>query len=416
MVYVLSKNGKPLMPTTNNRKVRLLLKANQAKVVTRTPFTIQLLHTTHCYVQPITLGIDAGSKTIGVSATTEKAELFSAEVVLRNDISKNLTAKATFRRGRRNRKTRYRKARFLNRVKSKNKGWLAPSVEHKINSHIKVVGNVHGVLPISKIIVETASFDIHKLMNPDVKGKGYQKGPQYEFSNLRDAVLYRDSYSCQHCKKKKNTRLEVHHIIFRKDGGADTFDNLITLCEDCHAALHRGEFELKAKAKKFSHPTFMGIMRKTLLLRLRNIYPLVLETYGYITKEDRIFHKLDKSHRIDAYCIAKNFDALPLNCWYAQKFVRSKNRQLHKATINKGGIRKLNQSPRYVFGFQLFDKIEYQGQEAFIFGRRASGNFDVRKLDGTKLSAGVSYKKLTLLEKRRSLLYERQDSGISSHP
>ena len=86
MVYVISKTGQPLMPTEDHRKVRLLLKSKAAKVVQRTPFTIQLIHTTHVYKQPITLGIDAGSKTIGLSATTSTKELFAEEVVIRNDI------------------------------------------------------------------------------------------------------------------------------------------------------------------------------------------------------------------------------------------------------------------------------------------------------------------------------------------
>ena len=118
------------MPTTPS-KARKLLKQGKAKVVKRTPFTIQLLTATGEVKQDITLGMDAGSKTIGLSATTDKDELFSAEVELRNDIVDLLSTRRQNRRTRRN-KLRYRKARFLNRVGSKNKGWLAPSVENKI--------------------------------------------------------------------------------------------------------------------------------------------------------------------------------------------------------------------------------------------------------------------------------------------
>ena len=117
-VYVLDINGNPLMPTQRFGKVRRLLKSNKAKVISKSPFTIQLLYDSENYVQPISLGVDAGSKHIGISATTEKEVLFEADVELRNDIVDNLSTRRESRRTRRNRKTRYRKPRFKNRVKS----------------------------------------------------------------------------------------------------------------------------------------------------------------------------------------------------------------------------------------------------------------------------------------------------------
>ena len=166
MVYVLSKTGQPLMPTGNHAKVRVLLKQQKARVITNCPFTIQLLYKSTTYTEPVSLGIDAGSKHIGVSATTESMVLYESDVTLRNDIVDLLSARRTLRRARRNRKTRYRKARFDNRVHGKNKGWLAPSVKQKVDSHLMVVNKVCRMLPITKIIVETASFDIQKIKNP----------------------------------------------------------------------------------------------------------------------------------------------------------------------------------------------------------------------------------------------------------
>lgn len=93
---------------------------------------------------------------------------------------------------------------------------------------------------------------------------------------------------------------------------------------------------------------------------------------------------------------------------YLIKPVRRHNRQLHKATILKGGVRKANQAPRSVFGFRLFDKVRYQGQECFIWGRRSSGSFLLKKLDGTKVKDGISYKKLTLLERETNYLIEER--------
>lgn len=201
MVYVLSINGTPLMPTNRHGKVRHLLKDGRAKVVKSTPFTIQLLFKTTEYVQPITLGIDAGSKVVGISATTSKKEVFASEVILRNDIVNLLSTRRQNRRTRRN-NLRYREARFNNRTSTKKKGWLAPSVQHKVDSHLRLVTKIHQILPISKIIIETASFDIHKIRNPDIEGTQYQQGDQLGFWNVREYVLFRDSHTCSHCKGK----------------------------------------------------------------------------------------------------------------------------------------------------------------------------------------------------------------------
>lgn len=169
MVYVTSITGNPLMPC-NPAKARKLLRDGKAKIVKYTPFTIQLLFECENQVQDITLGVDAGSKYIGLSATTKDKELFSSEVELRNDVSSKLATRRQNRKTRRNR-LRYRPARFNNRAGSKNKGWLAPSIEHKIQTHITAIDNVRKILPISKIIVETASFDIQKINNPNIQVK-----------------------------------------------------------------------------------------------------------------------------------------------------------------------------------------------------------------------------------------------------
>lgn len=412
-VYVINLKNEPLMPTIPS-KARKLLKQNKAKVVSRTPFTIQLLYSTGETKQDAVLGVDAGSKFVGLSVTTEKQELFSAELELRNDIVDLLSTRRQNRRTRRNR-LRYRKARFLNRVKSKNKGWLAPSIEHKINTHLNIIAKLNKILPITKIIVEVASFDIQKIKNPNIEGEEYQQGEQLNFWNIREYVLFRDNHTCQHCKgKSKDKILNVHHIESRKTGG-NSPNNLIVLCETCHNKHHNGEIELKLKrGKSFKDASFMGIMRWAFYNKLKELYSNVSITYGYITKNTRITNNLPKSHRIDAFCISGNVKAKRLTNWFYYKKVRCHNRQIHKANILKGGEKKLNQAKKYVFAYQLFDKVKYNKEECFIFGRRTSGSFDIRKLDGTKISAGISYKKLNLLEKRKNILIERRE-GDSSH-
>lgn len=415
MVYVLNIDKKPLMPCTE-AKARKLLKQNRAKIVKRNPFTIQLLFECEDKTQPVNLGIDAGSKHIGVSATTEKKVLYEADVILRNDIVNLLSSRREQRRTRRNRKTRYRKARFLNRVRSKHKGWLAPSIENKIGTHFRVVADVYKILPVTKLIVETAAFDTQLLRAKELglplpKGMNYQQGEQLYSWNVREYVLFRDNHTCRCCKgKSKDKILNTHHIESRKTGG-DAPNNLVTLCETCHNKYHKGLIELPkdiTRGNKYNDAAFMGIMRWTFYNRLKEMYDNVHMTFGYITKNTRIENNLPKEHYIDARCISCNPQAESDGTYYLCKKVRCHNRQIHKCTVGKGGYRKRNQADYIVKGFRLFDKVLFNNQECFIFGRRSSGSMDVRLLDGTKINAGVGYKKLKLLETKRTMLIERR--------
>ncbi len=410
MVYVLNYDGQPLMPTSRCGKVRHLLKEGQAKVVKRCPFTISLLYGSTNYTQDITLGVDSGYKHIGLSATTKDKVLYESDIELRNDIVDLLSTRRQNRRSRRNRKTRYRQARFDNRGKSKN--WLAPSVNQKIETHLNVIDKVYKMLPITRLTIETASFDIQKIKNPDISDIEYQQGEQLNFYNTREYVLFRDNHTCQCCKgKSKDKILNVHHIESRKTGG-NAPNNLITLCETCHTNYHKGLIKLPSsihRGMSFKDSTFMGVMRWSLYEKLKNIYPDVKLTYGYITKNTRIENGLSKEHYIDARCISGNPKAKPLDYVYYQKKIRCHNRQIHKNTILKGNIRKRNQASYLVKGYRIFDKVSYNKEEYFIFGRRTSGFFDIRKLDGTKVNKGsISYKKLGLKEKAKHYLIERR--------
>jgi len=406
MVYVLNIQGNPIMPC-KEAKARKLLRDNLAIVVKREPFTIQLVFECENQVQDVTLGVDAGSKFIGLSATTDKKELYSAEVELRNDIVDLLSTRRQNRRTRRSR-LRYRKPRFNNRIKSKNKGWLAPSIENKIQTHFRIVEKLHLILPISKIIVETASFDIQKIKNSEISGKEYQQGDMLDFWNTREYVLFRDNHQCQGRKGCKGKILNVHHIESRKTGG-NSPNNLITLCEECHKDYHNGKLKLNLKrGKSFRNAAFMGIMRWSFYNRLKEIYPNVKMTFGYITKNTRINNHLPKEHHIDALCISGNPTVERLWYYYYIKQVRKHNRQIHKANLLKGGIKKLNQAPYLVKGFRLYDKVKYKDDECFIFGRRSSGYFNLRKLDGTNIHKSANCKDLKLIQQRQSLLTERR--------
>ena len=406
MVYVISHTGKALMPTSHHGKVKHLLRDGKARVVRREPFTIQLLYENTEYTQPVTLGVDAGTGHVGLSATTEKTELFAAEVTIRRDIQGLLAARREVRKTRRNHRTRYRAPRFDNRRKPD--GWLAPSVEHAVQSHLSLIRKVHSFLPVTKTVIEVAQFDTQLLKNPDIQGEQYQQGEQMGFWNTREYVLFRDGHTCQHCHGKSGDKvLNVHHIESRQTGG-DAPNNLITLCETCHKAYHRGKIQLKIKrGASLRDAALMSIMRWTVYNRAKEEFGNVRLTYGYITKNIRIQHGLEKSHAVDARCISGHPLARPSDTEWLLRQRRRHNRQIYKANTLKGGIRRKNQARYLVKGFRLFDKVLYDSLECFIFGRRKSGSFDIRKFDGTRVNAGISYKKLIFKSISNSFIVSR---------
>lgn len=410
LVYVINMDGEPLMPSRRCGKIRRLLRDGRAEVVRRTPFTIRLLYNTGGAVQDVTLGVDSGSAVVGISAATDSRVLFEAEVELRNDITGKLSTRREARRARRYRKTRYREPRFDNRRRGK--GWLAPSVRNRIDTHLTIVRKVHEILPISKTVVETASFDIQKIKDDGISGADYQNGEQLGFWNVREYVLFRDGHTCQCCKGKSRDKvLNVHHIESRKTGG-DAPNNLITLCRTYHDGYHRGTVELPDsihRGMRFRDAAFMGIMRWAFYNELEEEYEDVSMTYGYITKHERIMHGLPKAHHIDARCISGHPSALPDGDVYHYRKVRRHNRQIHKFSVGKNGVRKRNQAPFEVHGFRLFDRVSYKGGQYFVFGRRSSGFFDIRAMNGEKVNKGsVSCKKLRLTGHTNGYLIERR--------
>jgi N6-L-threonylcarbamoyladenine synthase len=267
-----------------------------------------------------------------------------------------------------------------------------------------------------EIIVEVAPFDIQKIKNPDIKGIEYQEGETKDFENIREYVFYRDNHTCQCCKgKSKDKVLQTHHIKSRQTGG-DAPNNLIILCKTCHEGYHNGTVKLPSSIKRgvsFRDAAFMSIMRWAFYNKLKELYPniKIKQTYGYITKANRIANNLLKEHRVDALCIESNDDIEPIDTYYYKRKVRCHNRQIHKSKILKGGKRKLNQAPFEVFGFRLFDKVFYKRQECFISGRRKTGYFKLIKLDRTVIHESAKYKDIKLINHSNSYLIERRENN-----
>ncbi len=385
VVYVLSPTGAPLMPCSCVI-ARLLLKDGRAKVVHRTPFTIKL------YTQPenpstqaVTLGIDTGSSVIGSAVADENGRvLYLSEVEVRNDIATTMKERAASRRSRRQRKTRYRPARWLNRRNSRKSGRFSPTMRSKIEAHLREIRFVQSLLPIQSIVLETGTFDPHAIKNPEVLQHKwlYRKGINYGFANTKAYVLTRDGYTCQQCKgKSKDHRLEVHHIIFRSQHGSDEETNLVTLCKTCHDGLHAGTITLKQQGREkgnLLHATQMNSIRMQLLLRVQ-----AEETFGFITKEHRLLAGLPKEHVFDATMIATR-GVTPL---FRTTIVLSKRCVPGGDYQQTKGIRSEQRIPTgKIGGFRKFDKVRYLGQEYFIKGRMSTGYAILMELSGNKVA------------------------------
>lgn len=378
-VFVKNLRNEPLMPCSE-RKAKLLLKQKKAKIIYYNPFTIQLLYTTGETMQEVNIGIDTGAKYIGIAITSEDKVFKKGEIELRNDISDNITSRSLFRRNRRSRKTRYRKARWLNRKRKK--GWLPPSVQSKLDATFMWIDKFCSLIPNPKLSIEVGKFDITKMINPNIKGEEYQNGQCKNYYNIRYFVFDRDNYTCQVCKKK-NKILQTHHIIYQSCGGTNRANNLITVCTDCHTSENHKDggifykwMKEKKKVKQYKEATFMNIVRK----RIYQKYPEARITYGSETTPKRKELGLEKTHYNDAITISmiSNIKINPSEHFYIKQF-RKKKRSLHESIPRKGiktkniNQTRNNKNVKYRDGFYLNDKVKYNNIDCWIYGF-AGGN------------------------------------------
>lgn len=402
LVYVVDKNGQPLMPTHNGAKVRVLLKQKRVKVVSKCPFTIKLLYESTSFTQPLTLGVDTGSKYVGSAVINDITSevVYESQTELRDDIKLKMDRRRQHRRTRRN-KLRYRPARFDNRKASKRKNRYTPTLIAKLQGHKREIEFIKSSLPIKYVILEVGEFDPQLLQDPTLAYRkwGYAKGELYQQGNFKQAAKARDGYKCQ-CCGKKNCRLEVHHLLPRSRGGSDKLANLITLCTDCHHLAHSSEEQLLAFQKKFGkkakgalrHTTQMNVIRHM----LQKEYPNAELTYGFITKEMHRVFGLEKLHTIDACCIASR----------GSLFKNNGSNKYKKKCIPKGAYprttttngKHVNIPKGKIAGFNRYDKVLYKNKEYFVAGRRTVGYVYLIDIDNnrvqverTKRSTGGKY-------------------------
>lgn len=389
LVYVLDKNGQPLMPTHNGAKVRALLKQKRAEVVSKCPFTIKLLYESTNFIQPLTLGVDTGSKYVGSAVINDVTSevVYESQTELRDDVKSKMDRRRQFRRARRN-KLRYRPKRFSNRKSSKRKERYSPTLIAKFQGHRREIEFIKSILPISDVILEVGEFDPQLLQNPTLVCHkwDYQRGELYQQENFKQAARARDGYKCQ-CCGKKGCRLEVHHLLPRSRGGSDKLANLITLCTDCHHLAHSSEEQLLAFQKKFGKKARSTLRYATQMNVLRHMlqrkYPEAELTYGFITKEMRRVFGLEKSHMIDACCIAsrcsefhnENSNRYKKKCVPKGDYVRTNTTNGKHIIIPKGKIA----------GFRRYDKVLYNNKEYFVAGRRTVGYIYLIDIDNNRV-------------------------------
>lgn len=374
-VFVKNMRGESLMPCSQ-RKARLLLKEGKAKIIGYKPFTIQLLSPTGESTQDVHIGVDTGAKHIGIAAISEDKVLIKGEIELRDDIHKNMMARHQARRDRRNRKTRYRKDRFLNRKRKD--GWLPPTVQSKLDATFMWIDRFDSLLPNSILHIEVGKFDTQKMINPDITNEEYQNGQCAGYYDVRYFVFARDNYTCQVCKRK-NKILNTHHIIYRTKGGTDRADNLITVCTDCHTSenhkvggiLYNWMVKHK-KVKQYKEATFMNIVRKRTFAK----YPKAIITYGSETSPYRKELGLEKTHYNDAIAITKIENIKEnSNEWFYIKQFRKKKRSLHESIPTRGRRKEKNvNSERKIKnvpsrnGWYMNDMVIFDNKIGWIYG------------------------------------------------
>lgn len=368
----------------------------------------------------IEIKIDPGFKTTGFAVVENDKALEMGELHHRTDVPKRMNARKQYRRFRRYRNTRYRKPRFNNR--KRHNGWLPPSIKSRVFSTIKIIQMFSKKYSTKTINLEVSNFDTHALANgvSHLPNWAYQKGPLYNWENIKMYVRARDNYTCQYCKKVRPKYLEVDHIIPKSRGGTDRSDNLVAACHKCNeekgnrTAEEFGCIDVQRMVKKSQKTsTLVNITAKEIFRRLSDIGYTVTYHYGYITKINRELLALPKTHYYDACCIGTVPEKLSLQEVYTY------HRQVAKCsrilTRRKGKKKKMisNKLPFEVFGFRMWDKVEFNGNIGFISSRRSSGYFKISDIQGKMIKDGFSYKKLILLHHNGSVLLEQKPALLS---
>ncbi len=419
IIYVLAPSGKPLMPTKNRNKVWYWLRRGLARVVSREPFTIQLRFETTGYRQPVTVGVDTGSQTVGIAAITQSEVVYQAEVHLRDDIRNKLIQRRQYRRNRRSRKTRYRAVRFVNRRRKP--AWLPPSLRSKAEATVKAVLFVARLLPVGQVNIEVGSFDTQKMQDPEVTGLEYQQG-QTQGYLVREYLLRKWKRRCSYCGAT-GLPLQVEHLTPKARGGTDRVSNLALACEPCNrrkgnqTAAEFGYPEIQAQARvPLRDAAHVSSVKTALVSALREQFEVerIVITYGYETKYQRIqVLDLPKSHTNDAVAIACEMGEVvkPRSPVYQMHCIPRGNYQLFNG---KRGEHRV-WAPKKLHGWKLYELVEAKAVRGYIGGRRVKGAFVVKDIATAQPMLEVTPRKLRRLScPTQRWIIQREEERASS--
>ncbi|MBD2485157.1 RNA-guided endonuclease IscB [Planktothrix sp. FACHB-1365] len=419
-VFVIDTNKQPQNPV-HPAQARLLLNQGQAAVYRRYPFTIILKESKpESEIEQITLKIDPGSKTTGITLVQGNKVIWGAELTHRGQtIKMSLESRRLLRRSRRNRKTRYRQARFLNRTRQK--GWLAPSLQHRVETTLTWVNKLIRLVPISSIVQELVRFDLQQLENPEISGIEYQQG-ELQGYEVRQYLLEKWSRKCAYCGVE-NVPLEVEHIHPKSQGGTDRISNLTMACHDCNQKKGNQDIQdflsgkpdllqriLKQAKQPLKDATVVNSTRWSLFNRLKETGKPVSTGSGGLTKFNRTRLNLPKTHWLDAACVGKITTLKVLtNKPLLIKATGHGSRQMCR-TDKLGFPSRYVPRFKFVNGFQtgsIVKAIVTKGKKIGTYiGRiavRSSGSFNISSKG--VLIQGISYKYCTTIHKKDGYLY-----------
>ncbi|MBA3532750.1 MAG: HNH endonuclease [Ardenticatenales bacterium] len=404
-VFVLDATGEALMPC-HPARARKLLKAGRAVVVHQQLFTIKLLDRVGGETQPVMLKLDPGSRVSGLVLVGHFARgaevLWAGELTHRGPaIRDNLTQRASVRRSRRSRKTRYRKPRFLHR--RRRAGWLAPSLQSRVDNILSWVRRLRGWCPVSGLAMELVRFDTQLLQNPEISGVEYQQGTLHGYE-VREYVLEKWGRQCAYCDAT-GVALQVEHIQARTAGGSHRVSNLTLACEDCNQA--KGSQDIRtflahdpprlarilAQAQTPLRDAAAVNSTRWALYEALQVMELPLEGgTGGRTKYNRTQQAYPKAHWVDAACVGVSGAQVALDPAMPILQIKAMGRGSRQmCRMDKYGFPRTGPKRfKRVQGFQTGDlvvAVVLTGKKAGRYvGRvavRASGYFNILTRQGT---------------------------------
>jgi 5-methylcytosine-specific restriction endonuclease McrA len=413
-VLVLDTNKRPLDPV-HPSVARHFLKNEEAAVFRQYPFTIILKKAVETPVKPCTLKIDPGSKTTGLAILQGSKVIFAAELTHRGRaISASLESRRALRRNRRSRHTRYRPARFLNRTRPK--GWLAPSLQHRVETTLTWVNKFIRLAPIGSIVQELVRFDLQQLENPEISGIEYQQGDLAGYE-VREYLLNKWDRKCAYCKAE-NAPLQIEHIHPKAKGGSNRISNLCLACEPCNIKKGTQDIaqflgkkpellkQIQAQAERpLKDAAAVNSTRWALFNRLKKTGLPVSTGSGGLTKFNRTRLGLPKTHWLDAACVGE-VESLEVLTTQPLRIKATGHGSRQQCRTDKYGFpsRYVPKDP-YVKGFQTGDivkaivtKGKKVGQYLGRVAVRSSGSFNIS--DKTGLIQGISHKLCNLIHKK----------------